>query len=116
MHLRVKMALVALLFSVGVSAEGDIKLRNMQLITMSHKTYLQGTGVNVSGFDLENVAIDLEILKAGRVVGGSVVEIRAIGADEAWRIWQPIDINGPDGFRVRGIRSERASNKDVAAH
>ncbi|MFD2837892.1 hypothetical protein ACFS3C_18990 [Azotobacter vinelandii] len=48
-----KMALVALLFSVGASAEGDIKLRNMQLITMSHKTYLQGTGVNVSGFDLE---------------------------------------------------------------
>ncbi|MFB8829479.1 hypothetical protein ACE0DR_09175 [Azotobacter sp. CWF10] len=39
-----KMALMALLFSTGALAENDIKLRNMQLITMSHKTYLQGTG------------------------------------------------------------------------
>ncbi len=116
MQSRMKMALMALLFSTGALAENDIKLRNMQLITMSHKTYLQGTGVNVSGHDLENVAIDFDILKNGQVVGSRVIEARAIGADEAWRIWLPIDIAGSDGFRVRDIRAIRVSNGDVAAH
>ncbi|WP_244306862.1 FxLYD domain-containing protein [Azotobacter salinestris] len=111
-----KIALMALLFSTGALAENDIKLRNMQLITMSHKTYLQETGVNVSGHDLENVAIDFDILKNGQVAGSRVIEARAIGADEAWRIWLPIDIAGSDGFRVRDIRAIRVSNGDVAAH
>lgn len=116
MQSRMKMALMALLFSTGALAENDIKLRNMQLITMSHKTYLQGTGVNVSGHDLENVAIDFDILKNGQVAGSRVIEARAIGADEAWRIGLPIDIAGSDGFRVRDIRAIRVSNEDVAAH
>jgi hypothetical protein len=116
MQSRVKIALMALLFSAGALADNDIRLRNMQLITMSHKTYLQGTGVNISGHDLENVAIDLNILKAGQVVGSRIVEARAIGADEAWRIWLPIDIAGSDGFRVRNIRSTRATSEGTAAH
>ncbi|WP_460426264.1 FxLYD domain-containing protein [Azotobacter armeniacus] len=107
---------MALLFSAGALAENDIRLRNMQLITMSHTTYLQGTGVNISGRDLENVAIDLDILKAGQVVGSRVIEARAIGADEAWRIWLPIDIDGSDGFHVRNIRSEYASSESVIVH
>ncbi|SEI54448.1 hypothetical protein SAMN04244572_00794 [Azotobacter beijerinckii] len=110
------MALMALVFSAGALAADDIRLRNMQLITMGHKTYLQGTGVNVSGRDLENVAIDLDILKAGKIVGSRVIEARVIGADEAWRIWLPIDIDGSDGFRVRTIRAVGASSEGVAAH
>jgi len=115
MHSGLKMALMALtLLSASVLAD-DVKFRNMKLLTISHKTYLQGTGLNVSGRDLRNLVIDVDILKADQVVGRRSIEVPSVGADEAWRIWLPIEIEGSDGFRVRSIVSEGVASGDAPA-
>lgn len=96
---------LAVFISPAVLAE-EVRLRNMAVIKVGHKHYLQGTAVNASGRDLQAVTIRFDILGAGRMIGTREAEARSIGAGEAWRIWLPIETEGADGFRVSSIVTE----------
>lgn len=114
--LRMFVLAISLILSPLVLAEDVVKLRNMALIKVGHKNYLQGTAVNTSGRDLKSVVIHFDILKAGRVVGSQEAEVHSVGVEEAWRIWLPIDIEGPDGFRVdRVVAGEYSTHESGVA-
>ncbi|ACO80250.1 hypothetical protein AvCA_41170 [Azotobacter vinelandii CA] len=99
---RILILAIMAICSMETRAE-EVRLRNMELITINHQVYLQGTALNVSGRPLPTVFIDFAILKDGKVAANQTVEAHAVDPGQAWRIWLPIATKAADGFRVDRI-------------